>query len=165
MLRITLSSALVAAGVLTAALAVQAPAQAAADGPFQALDGDWNGNGTITMADGKSERLRCRVKYDVSSSGSSLKQTLSCASDSYRFDLSSTVDEKSGGLSGYWTEKNRNINGKLSGRGNGDEIAALVEANGFVATLNIKTRGDRQSVYIKSPSTDIRDISMSLNRR
>jgi hypothetical protein len=117
------------------------------------------------MADGKSERLRCRVSYDVSGSGNSLKQALSCASDSYKFDLSSTVDEKSGSLSGYWTEKNRNINGKLSGKGNADEIAALVEASGFVATLSIKTRGDKQSVYIKSPSTDIRDINVQLSRK
>jgi hypothetical protein len=160
MLRYALSSAFLAAALLGTASGA-----ALADGTFTTLDGNWNGSGTITMADGKSERLRCRVDYNVNSAGSSLKQALSCASDSYKFDLASTVDEKSGSLSGYWTEKNRNINGKLSGKGNASEIAALVEASGFIATLSIKTRGDKQTVYIKSPSTDIRDINVSLNRK
>lgn len=162
MLLKALSPALLATCLLT--VAADLPARAA-DGMFDTLNGDWNGAGTITMADGKSERMRCRVDYDVSAAGASVKQSLSCRSDSYKFDLISTVNSVSGGLNGYWTEKNRNINGKLSGKASSEEIAALVETNGFLATLNIKTRGDKQTVYIKSPSTDIRDISMSLNRK
>lgn len=162
MLLKALSPAILAAGLLAAA--VNVPARAA-DGMFVTLDGDWNGAGTITMADGNSERMRCRVDYDVTSEGASLKQSLSCRSDSYKFDLVSTVNSAANGINGYWTEKNRNINGKLSGKASAEEIAALVETNGFIATLNIKTRGDKQTVYIKSPSTDIRDISMSLNRK
>jgi hypothetical protein len=134
------------------------------DGVFSALDGKWSGSGTMTMADGKSERVRCNVAYDVSNSASSVKQDLRCSSDNYQFNLTATVDSKSNGLSGYWSEKTRNVNGRIFGKATPQSVDARVEAAGFIATIGIKTNGDRQTVLIKSPSTDIKDINLTLRK-
>src|SRR5258708_18318306 len=60
-------------------------------GPFDGLRGSWAGGGTISLSDGSTERIRCRASYIVAGSGSELRQSLRCASDSYKFDLSSNV--------------------------------------------------------------------------
>ena len=62
----------------------------AQSGPFSGMAGSWSGSGTITTSAG-SERLRCRVRYVVTSGGATLQQDLRCASDSYRFDVRSDV--------------------------------------------------------------------------
>ncbi len=46
----------------------------------------------------KTERIRRKASYNVSSTGLGLKQTLRCASDSYKFDLSTDVTSQ--GLEG-----------------------------------------------------------------
>ena len=132
-------------------------------GVFQGLGGSWSGNGTITLSDGNSERLRCRANYQVDGSGNSLQQTLRCASDSYRFDLNSNVSGSDGNISGTWSETSRNINGSLQGRGSNGRITLAIDAPGFSAGLSLTTRGNRQSVSITSQG-DIRSVSISLVR-
>jgi hypothetical protein len=149
---------------LVGAAALAGPAVAQDRGPFAKLGGNWNGNGTITMGDGSSEPLRCRVKYDVEGDGGSLVQSLTCASDSYKFELAANVEYRNGSVTGYWTEKTRNTSGKLKGRATDDVIQATVETPGFIAVLNVTTRGNQQRVTIKSPSTDIREIQVALKK-
>jgi hypothetical protein len=160
----SLHSKIILAGLVGAA-AVAGPALAQDKGPFTNLNGNWTGNGTITMGDGASEPLRCRVKYELSgSAGGSLEQTITCASDSYKFDLSASVEYRNGAVTGYWTEKSRNTSGKLKGKATNEMIQATVETPGFIAVLNVLTKGNQQRVTIKSPSTDIREIQIALKK-
>ncbi len=131
--------------------------------PFSALAGAWAGSGTISLSDGSKERLRCRATYRVNGPESGLQQTLRCASDSYRFDLSSDVVSQGGHLSGTWSESGRNISGSLEGQVSGGHIAATVSAPGFSATLTLTTLGNHQSVSISSEG-DIRNVSISMVR-
>src|ERR1700691_6372516 len=101
-----------AAGV-GAALLLSVSAGHAQSGPFAGFDGAWSGNGTVSLSDGSSERIRCRAEYKVDGTGLALKQSLRCASDSYKFDLSSDVTSQGDRVSGNWTETNRNIVGSL----------------------------------------------------
>jgi len=78
-------------------------AQSAA--PFAGFDGSWSGNGTVSLSDGTTERLRCKADYKVNGNGLGLKQNLHCASDSYKFDLSSEVTSNGDRISGNWSEK------------------------------------------------------------
>jgi hypothetical protein len=137
---------------------------AQATSPFATLAGSWTGNGKITMATGASEPIRCRVTYDVEGDGGAMKQELRCASDSYKFELTSDVQYRNGVITGFWTERTRNTGGKLKGKVSGDRIQATVETPGFIAVLSLTTRGDRQEVNIKSPSTDIREITIGLKK-
>lgn len=152
------------AGLVSAA-AIAGPAFGQDKTPFTQLSGNWTGTGTITMGDGASEPIRCRVKYALGgSAGGSVNQSLSCASDSYKFELVADVEYRNGAVTGFWTEKTRNTSGKLKGKASDDVIQATVETPGFIAVLNITTKGTTQRVTIKSPSTDIREIQMSLKK-
>lgn len=132
-------------------------------GPFDGLRGSWAGEGTITLSDGSTERIRCRASYAVANSGSELRQSLRCASDSYRFDLSSNVVSAGGDVSGTWNESTRNVNGNLQGHASRNRIAIYVEAAGFAANLALTTNGNRQSVSISSKG-DIRNVSINMVR-
>ena len=130
--------------------------------PFAGFDGAWSGNGTISLSDGSSERIRCRAVYQVDGSGLVLKQTLRCASDSYKFDLSSDVTSHGDHITGNWSETNRNISGSLLGTAGNGKIDVTVEATGgFQATLAVHTAGNKQTVQLVSKG-DIRGVSITL---
>lgn len=132
-------------------------------GPFDGLRGSWAGGGIISLSDGSTERVRCKASYAVAGSGSELRQSLRCASDSYRFDLSSNVVSAGGVVSGTWSESTRNINGILQGHAGRNRITVYVEATGFAANLALTTNGNRQSVSISSKG-EIRNVSINMIR-
>lgn len=150
--------------VLAVSMLLMASPGQAQSGPFANMAGAWSGGGQILVADGGKERIRCRANYTVAGTGSGLSQVLRCASDSYRFDLTTTVTASGNTLSGHWSETSRNVNGTLGGRINGGDIDALVEANGFAASLSMKTSGNRQVIAIRSMNTDLRGVDITLTR-
>src|SRR5258708_38629819 len=101
-------------------MALPARAQPA---PFSGLAGLWTGSGSIALSDGSRERLRCRATYQVDGSGMRLQQSLRCASDSYRFELSSDVVSDGAGLSGTCSESSRGISGTLQVRSTSRHIS------------------------------------------
>jgi hypothetical protein len=161
LLRSTSLRAIKAAGV-GAAMLLSASASYA-DGPFAGFEGAWSGTGTVSLSDGSSERIRCRATYAVGGGGSQLRQTLKCASDSYKFDLSSNVTANGDTISGNWNEATRNVNGDLRGKAGGGRIEVFVEAAGFAASIALTTRGNKQSVAISSKG-DIRGVSINMVR-
>ena len=154
---------LIFAAVTVFVASVSGPASYAQSGPFAGLAGVWAGGGTVTLDDGSTERIRCRATYAVGAGGSGLNQSLTCASDSYRFNLSGNVVSQGGALSGTWSESSRGINGSLEGRGANGNFQVTASAPGFSANLSVTTRGNRQSVVIRSDSA-FRGASISLSR-
>src|SRR5215472_17289229 len=109
MLGFSLSGQAIAAAVVGAALMLSVAAgHAQSSGPFAGFDGAWSGNGTVSLSDGTTEHIRCKAEYKVNPNGLSLKQKLDCASDSYKFDLTSDVTSNGDRISGNWAEKSRN---------------------------------------------------------
>jgi hypothetical protein len=133
-------------------------------GPFEGLAGTWSGSGTITMKDGGHERIRCRGTYTVGSGGNSMRQELRCASDSYKFDMSSDVIQTRDQLAGNWTESTRHLAGRVSGRATPTLIHARAEGDTFTALLAVSTHGDHQSVSIQSPGSEVSDVSITMTR-
>ena len=131
--------------------------------PFAGFSGVWSGNGKVLLSDGSSERIRCRATYAVDGSGRALQQTLRCASDSYKFDLSSNVTSDGNRITGSWSESSRNIVGNLQGTAGGGQINVAVEGVGFSANLTLRTNGNKQTVQIVSKG-DIRDVSITMVR-
>lgn len=141
-----------------------APSHAQAGGPFAGMAGVWSGAGTVTLDDGSTERIRCRATYAVGAGGNGLQQTLTCASDSYKFNLSSNVMAQGSAISGTWNESSRNINGAIQGRtAGGGVVQVIANAPGFSANISLTTRGNRQSVVIRSES-QFKGASISLTR-
>jgi hypothetical protein len=130
---------------------------------FAGMAGNWSGAGIVTLDDGSSERIRCRASYAVRADGNGLNQSLTCASDSYRFNLSSNVLAEGGSLSGTWSESTRNVTGNLQGHGSNGNFQVVASSPGFTANLTLTTHGNRQSVVIKSDSA-IRTASISMSR-
>ena len=144
-----------------AALMLSVSAGYAQSGPFAGFDGTWSGNGTVALSDGTTERTRCKADYKVNGNGLGLKQNLHCASDSYRFDLSSDVTSQGDRISGNWSEASRNIFGNLQGTAGGGRIDVFVEASGFAANLTLRTSGNRQTVQISSKG-EIRGVTITM---
>ena len=135
----------------------------AQSGPFTGLAGNWSGGGTVTLDDGSTERIRCRATYAVGAGGNGLNQRLLCASDSYKFDLSSQVIAEGGSLSGTWGESSRGVSGTLLGRGSSGNFQVVASAPGFTASLSLATRGNKQSVVIKAES-QFKGATITLSR-
>ena len=154
---------LIMATALLFAAFVPLSASYAQAGPFAGLAGVWSGAGTVTLDDGSTERIRCRATYAVGDGGHGLNQSLTCASDSYRFNLASNVVASGGSLSGTWSESSRGITGSLEGRGANGNFQVVASAPGFTANITLTTRGNRQSVVIRSESL-FRGASISLSR-
>jgi hypothetical protein len=142
-------------------LAALPPAQA--QSPFAGLTGSWSGNGKITTTSG-SERIRCRGSYRASEGGSTLSLQLRCAGDSYKFEIASEITYDGGNISGSWNETSRQVYGTISGRATTNQISAQASAVGFNAALVISTRGNSQSVAIRSPGSEISEVTVSMAR-
>jgi hypothetical protein len=166
-----LRSSVLKSGVKAAAMAAALglgifvhDASQAAEAPFAHLTGAWAGQGRITVQNGSSERIRCRGSYRASDAGTALALRLRCASDSYRFELASDITNEGGNISGSWNETTRQVYGQLAGRVAGSNISAQATAVGFSASLSIVTRGNSQSVSIRSPGSEISDVSITMAR-
>ncbi len=82
----------------------------------------------------------------------------------YKFNLSSNVvADGAGALSGTWSETGRNVNGTLQGHGANGNFQVVASAPGFNANISLTTRGNKQSVVIKT-ETAFRGATISLSR-
>ena len=129
--------------------------------PFVGFEGAWTGTGSVSLSDGTNEHIRCKADYKVNTTGLNLKQNLHCASDSYKFDLSSDVTSQGDRISGNWSEASRNIFGNLQGTAGGGQIDVFVEASGFAANLTLRTNGNKQTVQISSKG-EIRGVTITM---
>jgi hypothetical protein len=156
----------IAAAALGAATLLPSSAGYAEGGAFTDYAGHWSGSGTISIASNNgvsNERIRCRGQYTTSNGNNVVNINLRCASDSYRFDLASEVRSNGGQLSGSWTESSRGVNGSVEGRVSAGQVTALVQTNGYAATFNIATRGNKQTIAIASKG-ELRAVNISLTR-
>src|ERR1700733_8322914 len=151
------------AASLSAALMLSVSAGHAQSGPFAGFDGTWSGNGTVALSDGTTERIRCKADYKVNGTGLGLKQSLHCASDSYKFDHSSDVTSYGDRIAGNWSEASRNIFGNLQGTAGGGQIEVFVVTSGFAANLTLRTTGNKQTVSISSKG-EIRGVAITMTK-
>lgn len=141
------------------------PARAPIAHPFASLAGTWNGGGTIALTGDIAERLRCRATYNYGQTRNSLALAIRCASDNYKFELTSNVTEQRGQLSGQWSESTYNVSGNISGRVAGNHITAVAQGDNFNADLSVTTTGNRQSVTITPKATYLISVQITLAKR
>jgi hypothetical protein len=145
-------------------LAVSTSAQQRGGGVFSRFAGDWSGEGAVKTSAG-NERLRCKAHYDVTSDGTSLDQTLFCASASYKLEIRSNVAATGTRFAGKWNEVTRDTIGNISGTITSKGIRGKIDGIGFTADLAISTQANRQSVTIDpTGATDISQVAITLTR-
>lgn len=132
--------------------------------PFTGMSGVWSGKGSISLEGGAREAIRCRATYAVRNDGNALQQTLRCASDSYKIELTSNVVASGGKLTGTWSEATRNVSGDVEGTTSGGRFQVVVRAGTFSADLTLTTRGNSQSVVIRSESGEFTGANITLTR-
>jgi hypothetical protein len=142
---------------------VSGSASHAQTGTFNSMAGNWAGGGSVVLEDGSSERIRCRSSDTVSGGGSNLSLSLTCASDSYKFEFKADVVAEGGALSGSWIEVSRGIAGSLQGRGGNGNFQVVAYTAGFNTNISLRTAGNKQSIMIKADS-QFRGANIALSR-
>jgi hypothetical protein len=132
--------------------------------PFAAVAGNWTGGGTIDLTGDIHEKLRCRASYTHGKSNNSLVLAIRCASDNYKFELTSNVVERGGQISGQWNETAYKVSGSISGRVSGNRITATAKGDSFNAAITVSTTGNKQSVTITPQSTYITNVQIAMGR-
>jgi len=157
--------------VLTALAMTALPAtqeSAAAAGLFVGMEGAWRGEGTIDWKTGERERMRCTAKYEVENEGNRLIQSLTCATDSTRLVIKSTItyNPDAGAVTGTWAETSYGINGFVTGNAGPGKVQAQVKSadNRFNARVNVTLRGAEQTVSILPRNFDVTAVEVTLHR-
>ena len=153
----------VAAFAFAVALTAMSGPAKANESPFGAMNGAWSGGGTITLASGAKEQIRCRATNAVDGSGANLQLTLRCASDSYKFELQSNVNLNAGAVSGTWAETTHRVGGTITGSASANRIAVRVEGT-IAAMLTVSTKADKQQISIEAPGSEMSAVAISMNR-
>jgi hypothetical protein len=96
-----------AVGVMLSVSLAASQAAPARAGSFSDLAGSWSGGGTLTRKDGTSGRLRCQARYDVTGGGDQMNLRITCASDSFKFDLTGFLSNSGGLISGQFNGVSR----------------------------------------------------------
>jgi hypothetical protein len=139
-------------------------ARAQAASPFAGLSGPWAGDGSLRLANGAVERLRCQATYVVGGGGDTLDQTLRCASQQDSFEFRIELENNGGAILGNWSELTRKVQGGVSGRDENGVIQAVVRGQAFTADVTVATRGPRQSVEIRAQGGGFSTASILLRR-
>jgi hypothetical protein len=133
-------------------------------GPFAVFSGKWRGSGQVTGVNGNREHITCRADYTISPNGQTLSQSLVCASDSYRFDVRSNVDNDGDSVRGEWEETTRNVKGNLLGQIADGEFSGKITGSGFSADMSLKATGGKQEVSISPHGSDVAKMEIELSR-
>ena len=131
---------------------------------FGQFSGSWRGSGEVIGTDGNHERIICRATYSVGENGGSLSQTLVCASDSYRIDISSYIVADGHSVQGHWQEATRQVQGDLTGQMGDGDFEGGVAGFGFTATISLRASGRRQLVNITPHGGDVAKVNIVLSR-
>jgi hypothetical protein len=151
-----------AGGVLLAVFWLLASPVHGQSGPFAHLAGSWSGAGTVKMTEGASERIKCKAVYEVPG-GPTVTIRLTCASDTYKIELSGTLQERDGTITGSWSEATRKVEGSLSGRISGNQI--VLTTSGIIAgSLTLTTTGNRQTALLQPQGAKVRSVSITMTR-
>ena len=97
--------------------------------------------------------------------GDALNQSIVCASESYRIDITSFVQASGELVQGDWREATRDISGHLTGQIADGRFEGAVVGPGFSARVSLSSDGRRQAVNIEPSGGDITDVRVELHRR
>jgi hypothetical protein len=84
----------------------------ATDAGLDVLAGTWQGRGTMSFEDGKTENISCNAYYK---GAGSLSVVIRCKGTSSNFELRSKLESNGNKVSGTWEERTYNATGDVSG--------------------------------------------------
>jgi hypothetical protein len=151
-----------AKAVAVAALFIGA-AQANAANPFSGLSGNWSGSGQFRLEDGRSESIRCNANYVPRGTGLGL--ALRCASASNKVELRANLVSSGNKVSGSWEERSYNASGQVTGLAVGDTLRLSINGGGLSGSMLVRTTGGSQSISVRTDTSALKGVNISLRRR
>jgi hypothetical protein len=150
------------ARLTTALLPVALFSWAALADPIRDLPGYWSGNGSISLSNGKIERVKCNVLYKADG-GTQIRQTMRCASADYSINSQADLRVAKGGqVSGTWEERTYSAKGDVTGKFGGDSFALSIQGANFSAAMNVTLANCKQSLNITPQGLDVTKVAISL---
>ena len=130
--------------------------------PIGDLAGFWSGTGTVVLASGNTERVKCQVFYKTAASNTQLKQTLRCASTDYTINATADLEVKDGQVTGNWEEKTYAVKGDVAGRYSGENFNVTITGATFTAAMNMTLSACKQSISIAPKGLDVARVTIAL---
>lgn len=135
-------------------------------GVFAGFPGHWAGSGSLSMADGSRESIRCRAEYVPGTNEDALGIDVTCGSDSYRINIIADISAHGNAISGSWRETTRQIQGNVSGEvPRPGQMQASLTAVGGGIQLAATATGKLQAITIRSQGTEVVGADITLKRR
>jgi len=124
------------------------------------LRGQWAGSGTLKLANGKNERIRCHG--NASGGETSLSQFFTCASTANNFSFSTSLAFSGSKVSGDWFGPEGG--GTASGSASSSSMSlSLVSTNGR-GRLSATFSSCRLSLTVTGWSTELRSLSVRMRK-
>lgn len=159
----SISRRLVVAAVLGLSfVSVESMAQSAQ--PFAGMSGVWSGKGSISLEGGAKEAIPLpgdlfrQKRWQCPPADAALcKRQLQDRTHEQCRVRWRQVD-------GTWSEATRNVSGDVQGATSGGRFQVVVSAGTFSADLVLNTRGNSQSVVIRSTGGEFKGANITLTR-
>lgn len=151
-------------GIAAAILAGCALAVTAWADTIDDLAGFWSGTGSVVLASGNTERVKCQVFYKTSGSNTQLKQTLRCASTDYAINATADLEVKAGQVTGSWEEKTYAVKGEVTGRYSGENFNVTITGATFTAAMNMTLSACKQAINITPKGLDVTKVTIALSK-
>lgn len=151
--------------IICVGFAMAPGAGAATQSPFHEFVGQWTGSGEITASDGRREAIRCKAHEAEEKDGAALDQTIVCASQSYRLDITSYVEASGDAVQGNWNEATRQVSGHLNGQIGVNEFEGRISGPSFTAEIALSSNGRKQGLDIKPSAGDISEVHVEFRRQ
>jgi hypothetical protein len=127
----------------------------------ETLKGEWSGSGEITLANGKSERIRCRGESRAVSENT-VEQFFQCATTDREFNFSTSMHFSEGRARGDWRAPDRS--GTLSGPASAGSLRLKLSSASGEGNLSATIGSCKQSVRVTGWSNDLKSLSVNLRK-
>ena len=118
----------------------------------------------MRLENGRSEAIRCTAHYVPRSGGAALGLSLRCASASNRIELRASLTLSGNRVSGSWEERSFNATGSVSGQASGTTLR-LRFSGSLEGSMLVTTSGGSQSISVRTDTSALKGVSVSLRRR
>ncbi|MFM1816467.1 MAG: hypothetical protein RLZ98_3162 [Pseudomonadota bacterium] len=148
---------------VAAIFAAGAPSAQSSANPFAELGGAWRGTATVSLTNGKRERMGCRAYYRSGEAASQLGLAIRCASKTgFKIELRSSLQYQRGTVSGQWEERTFNATGKLQGSATANRIMMDI-SGGVSGTMSVALRKGGHTVLIATQGTGFSAVAINLS--
>lgn len=146
---------------LASATAVATASRAEAS-PTKRLLGTWAGRGVARFEGNKSERIKCNAYY--TGGGRKLNIAVRCASTSYKIEIRSKLENRSGRLTGTWEERTFNASGQTSGSISEERIRLSINGGGLSASMAVQFNDTEQNIKVRADGSQLKSVAIDLSR-